>query len=477
MVMPPIDQTLREENEALRKRVAELERIVEELKRTVDEQARTIEEQARIIEEWKRGHRSRPRPNSRKKRKNKAKKKPGRKKGHEGSQREIPDKIDKEVERTKEECDDCKGALTPTGKTKEVVIENLIPAHLEVERNVLFEYVCEGCGQIHWSELPPEYGDEPLPGTSKLGPGVLGMALNLRYDMRLSFHQIARYFERHVGLKISPSGVYQLIARAARRTKSVPAEILERALMDAWLNMDETTWWQDGEKLWAWLMANLGLSYFHFDKSRGHEVIERLLCERDEDGNVVAPYEGTVVSDFMGAYRTCEWMVHQFCRIHLLRDADKALEMAPDERIEKFADRLHAIYTDALVAQSTGDGSKQCGIRIRLGRLIADAELGRHPDVARLQARCQEEFHGLLRFMSDPDIPAHNNGGELAARALVVMRKIVGGTRSERGTEVHAHFMTTSQTARKQGIDHADFIIEVLAAQHSGKPPPSIFRS
>jgi len=465
----PTEQTLRKENEALRERVAELEKIVEELRKTV-------EEQARIIEEWKRGHRARPRKGSKKKGASK-KKKPGRKKGHEGSQREMPDKIDKDVERTKDECDDCDGVLRPTGETREVVIENVIPARVEVERNVLFEYLCEGCGQVHWSELPPEYGDEPLPGTSKLGPGALALALNLRYDMRLPFNKIAQYFDKHVGLKVTPSGVYQMIERAARRTKSVSEEILERALMDAWLNMDETTWWQDGEKLWAWLMANLGLSYFHFDKSRGHKVIEELLCELDEDGNVLASYEGTIVSDFMGAYRTCEWMVHQFCWIHLLRDADKALEMSPDQRIEKFARVLHAIYSDALVAQATGDESKQQGIRIRLGRIIADEEIAAHPDVARLQARCHVEFHGLLHFMSDPDIPAHNNGGELAARALVVMRKVIGGTRSERGTEVHAHFMSTSQTAHKQGIDHADFIIDVLAAQHSGMPPPSIFQS
>jgi len=299
----------------------------------------------------------------------------------------------------------------------------------------------------------------------------------LRYDMRLSFYKIAEYFEKHVGLTITASGVYQLIERVARRTQTVSEEILEQALMSAWLNMDETTWWQDGNKMWAWLMANLDLSYFHFDKSRGHDVIEKLLCELDGDGNVIAPYEGTIVSDFMGAYRTCAWMIHQYCWVHLLRDARKAVEMAPDERIQKFSDALHIIYTDALLAQTTGEKSKQQGIRIRLGRLVADAELGGHPDVARLQARAHQDFHGLLHFMSDPKIPAHNNGGELAARALVMMRKIIGGTRSERGTEVHAHFMSTSQTAHKQGIDHGNFIKKALAAMHAGKPLPSIFQS
>ena len=457
-------------------RIAELEKEIEKLKATIEEQGRIIEEQRRIIEEWKRGHRTRSRPNPRKKRKE-GQKKPGRAKGHEGAQRKIPDKIDTEVKRTKEACDNCSGTLIPTGNTEEVIIENVIPAYVEVEKNILFEYLCGGCGKTHWSELLPEYGDKPLPGTSKLGPGALEMALDLRYDMRLSFHNIAKYFNEHVGLKITASGIYQLIERTARRTEGVSEEILDQALLSAYLNMDETTWWQDGEKLWAWLMANLDLSYFHFDKSRGHQVIEKLLCELDENGKVIVPYEGTIVSDFMGAYRTCEWMVHQFCWVHLLRDANKALEMAPDERIREFTDRLHEIYFDALIAQSTENESKQRGIRSRFGRLVADAELGGHADVARLQRRAHQEFHGLLHFMSDPKLPAHNNNGELAARALVMMRKVIGGTRSERGTEVHAHFMSTSQTAHKQGIDHGDFIIQALAAYYSGQPLPSIFDS
>lgn len=104
----------------------------------------------------------------------------------------------------------------------------------------MFEYLCEGCGQVHWGERPPEYGDEPLPGTSKLGPGALDIALNLRYDMRLPFNKIAQHFDKHVGLKITPSGVYQMIERAARRTRSVSEEILDRALMDAWLTSPAT---------------------------------------------------------------------------------------------------------------------------------------------------------------------------------------------------------------------------------------------
>lgn len=475
MVVPPIDPVIAAIIEELRERLRLVEAENARLRKTVEEQARKIDEQARIIEEWRRGHRARPRRGSKRKGE---KKRPGRKPGHEAAQRPMPDHIDREEPRTKEACNNgCPGHLDPTGETREVVVEHVVPARVEVEKNILFEYVCKCCGEVQWSELPPEYGPEPPPGQPLLGPGVLSMALGLRYDMGLSFHRIARYFERHVGLKLTPSAVYQMIERAADRTSTVADEILERAQMSVWLNMDETTHWEDGDKLWAWIMANLDLSYFHIDKSRGHEVIEKLLCEMGEDGKVVAPYEGTVVSDFMGAYRTCEWMVHQWCWVHLLRDADKALELAPDDRIRRFRDRLHDIYREALVAQQTQDEGKKRGIRIRLGRLVADADLGGHPDVARLQGRAYLEFHGLLHFLSEPDTPAHNNGGELAARALVLFRKVVFGTRSERGTEVHAHFMSLSQTARKQGIDLGDFVTQAIAAHMSGAPPPSIFTS
>jgi hypothetical protein len=481
MVVAPIDPATAAIIEEQQQRIEILEKELAEKDRRIAELEKTAEEQSRIIEEWKRGHRVRPKrrsSSSKKRKKNPSgKKRPGRKKGHEAAQRPMPEHTDREEQRTKEECDSCHGGLRPTGKTKEVVVEHVIPARVEVEKNILYEYVCSCCGEVQWSELPPEYGPAPPPGQPLLGPGVLSLALGLRYGMGLSFHRIAKYFEHYVGLKITAGGLYQMIERAARRTKVVAEEILEQALMSLYLNMDETTWWEDGKKLWAWLMANLDLSYFHIEDSRSHEVIEKLLCERDEEGEVIAPYEGTVISDFMGAYRTCAWMVHQWCWIHLLRDADKEAELAPCRRTEAFRDRLHDIYRNALVAQQTQDEGTKHGIRVRLGRLVADGDLGQHPDVARLQGRAYEEFHGLLHFLDVPELPPHNNQGELDIRSLVLFRKVIFGTRSERGTEVHAHFMSLSQTARKQGIDLGDFVTQATAAYMSGVPPPSIFRS
>jgi len=455
--------------------IDELLRRIAQLEKTVAEQARRIEEQDRIIEEWKRGIRARPR-RGKKKKSGGAKKKPGREKGHEPAQRPMPDHIDREVPRPKEVCDNgcTDGALEPTGKTKEVVVEHLIPARVETEKNILFECVCSCCRKVQWSELPPEYGPAPPPGQPMLGPSVLPTTLHMRFDLGLSWHKVARYFT-HAGLPIKASGVYQMVERAAAITRPAAEEILERAMMSAFLNIDETTHWEDGAKLWAWIFANCDLSYFHIDKSRGHGVIEKILCELDENGRVTAPYEGVVVSDFMGAYATCDWMIHQWCWVHLLRDAKKEAELDPCQRTEAFCDKLHGVYRDALAAQRTQDEAAKRDVRASLDRLVADADLGAHKGVARLQGRAFTEFHGLLHFLDAPDIPAHNNGGERDIRPLVLFRKTSFGTRSERGTFVHAHFMSLAQTAKKQGVDLGNFVTRCMIAHRSGVPPPSIF--
>lgn len=480
-------QQAAERRQADAERVAELEGENRELRQREKSLKAKVAEQKRIIEEWKRGHRVRSKPRGKtskdgkkkdKKKDKKKRKKPGRKPGHEGAQRRMPDHIDQEKHHHKDCCDNqqCSDDLEPTGKTREYVVENVIPARVENTKHVEHEYVCVCCGKVQWSEMPPEYGTKSVPGQPILGPSVLPHVLDLRFDVKLSFHGIADYFGHHIGMPISPSGIWQMVERAGRRTASVYDEILLRARASRYLHMDETSWWEDGTRLWSWLVSNLELSLFHIDPSRGHKVVEKLLCELDEDGQVVVPYEGPVVTDFMGAYAACSWMLHQYCWIHLLRDAKKEAELDPCAPTEAFRDRLLDIYKDALEAQESEASGAKHGIRVRLGRLKSDAALGEHTDVARLQKRIDKEFHNLLLFLDLPGLPAHNNQAELDTRAIVVFRKIVYGTRSESGTRTHAHFMTLGQTARKQGWRLGEFVRQTLDAIRTGAPPPSIFQ-
>lgn len=190
-------------------RIAELEKKIADLER--------------IIEEWKRGHRARSKRRSTRQA-SAVRKKPGRKKGHAGAQRKGPGKVDRREEFWLKCCEACTGGLKATGNSSEQKIEEVIPAKVEVVGLMTYEYECRSCGKLQWSKLPPKYGPAPL-----LGPSVLAMIVSLRYELRLSFHQVAWHMTKVVGLRITASGVYQMLARAARRTAPVTAEILETA--------------------------------------------------------------------------------------------------------------------------------------------------------------------------------------------------------------------------------------------------------
>jgi transposase len=438
-------------------RIAELEKKIAELER--------------IIEEWKRGHRARSKRRSTRQA-SEVRKKPGRKKGHAGAQRKDPGKPDRREHFRQDCCDNkaCKGRLKATGNSLEQKVEEVIPAKVEVVGLVTYEYECRDCGEIQWSKLPPEYGPKPL-----LGPMVLSMIASLRYELRLSFHQVAWHMTNVVGLRITASGVYQMLARAARRTAPVLAEILATARDAPFNHMDETSHFENGVQQWAWFLGSPEYSLFHIDRSRGHGVIEKLLCVLDEAGEVLVPYDGTVISDFMGAYATCAWMFHQYCWAHLICAAKKEADLDACPRTEEFRHRVAGIHRDGLVAQATQKRGAKQGIRIRLGRLAADPDLRRHKEVARLQDRIHVEFPNLLAFLDIPGLPADNNQGERDIRPLVVFRATSFGTRSPLGTATHAHWMSLTQTARKQEIPLAPFIAKAVSAHHAGRPLPSIF--
>jgi hypothetical protein len=56
----------------------------------------------------------------------------------------------------------------------------------------------------------------------------------------------------------------------------------------------------------------------------------------------------------------------------------------------------------------------------------------------------------LFTFVTDPTVPATNNGAERSIRPVVIQRKISGGTRSSAGTST---FTTLFGTWRARGLD------------------------
>jgi hypothetical protein len=70
----------------------------------------------------------------------------------------------------------------------------------------------------------------------------------------------------------------------------------------------------------------------------------------------------------------------------------------------------------------------------------------------------------LFTFVEYPEIPPDNNAAERAIRPAVIARKISGGTRSERGSEVRTTLMTLFSTWYLRGLDPLDACRKMLTA-------------
>lgn len=64
----------------------------------------------------------------------------------------------------------------------------------------------------------------------------------------------------------------------------------------------------------------------------------------------------------------------------------------------------------------------------------------------------------LLRVLTRPETPLHNNSSETDARAAKIKLKISGGTRSDEGQRVRDTFLSLQQTCLKLGVNFIAFL-------------------
>jgi hypothetical protein len=87
----------------------------------------------------------------------------------------------------------------------------------------------------------------------------------------------------------------------------------------------------------------------------------------------------------------------------------------------------------------------------------------------------QPEVYGSLAVVGDPAVAPDNNRAERALRPAVWLRQRSLQTRSDAGEVAFAHWMSLTQTVRKQGPELGPWLRQALAAYGQGTPLPSLF--
>lgn len=442
-------------------RIAELEKEIAGLR---EELVKLRKE----LEEWRRGHRERSKRRSSRTEGARAKsgKPPGRQAGHEGAFRPVPKKVDRTVRHPMPTRCSCGGCVETTSEEDSTVVEDIPRVQLERTRHVTRVGRCKKCGRRVATKLPGATAGASRVAQVVVGPNAQALMVSLRFEGKMTMPAICATMSTWFGLSISPGGLVQMFHRIGARGAPSYDEIVAHIRHAEVVGLDETGMRQDGLGGWAWLARTEHASLFRIELSRASWVAEKMLG---------TDFIGVVCTDFYGVYTRRDDWTHAYCGAHVIREAKKIAELSPTDQSMEFRDRLQMFYRDARDAQLAGYPNVRHGLRVRLGRLVADTTLGQHDDVARLQNRLHQHFHGVLTFLDRPDVPADNNGTERDLRALAVYRKVTGGTRSPQGSLTVARMMSISQTLRKNDLPLRDWVIGLHDAFLQGRPPPSVF--
>ncbi len=392
------------------------------------------------------------------------KKRSGRKKGHPGSGRKRPERIDHYEEHRLPCCPHCQGRLKRLGETHIRYVED-IPEDLrsQATEHTIHRDWCPRCKKRVAPQVP-----EALPN-ARLGNRAVVLSAWMHYGVGTTMQQIVDVFNYHLQLKISKGALTPMWDRLREVLFPWYEQIQQEGLSSAVLHGDETGWRVNGKTHWLWCFSNQRLTYYLIDRSRGEPALRKFFVEE---------FKGTLVSDFWGAYNAIAGGPRQKCLVHLFRDLEHVEKYKnPGKHWAEFAKKLRRLLADAIRLWKREDclpveyASRRTCLDKRLRELIETD--WRDPQADRLVKRLRRHQDELFTFLDHADVPFENNHAERAIRPAVIIRKNSYANRSVRGADTQAVLMSIFRTLKQRGYDLLDSVIQALKIYlTTGKLPP-----
>jgi transposase len=375
--------------------------------------------------------------------------KPGQKVGHKGVSRPLANP-DNEVEVTADRCPECGTELGDPVRIESKIIEEIPePQPIIVTEFKIAHYRCPSC----YKEFAAS--DPYFPVEGRFGTNVIAQTTLLKYEDRLPHRKIQNALMRLHGLNICPATILDLTRRAADAVQPQYDAILERIRDAPILYVDETSIHVQGKKHWIWAFTTQSETFVVIRKSRGTKVLIEVLTRR---------FKGIIVCDGWKPYAKFTKRL-QRCWAHLLREsedlADKIEEAVP--LYEALKD-LYEELTSALENDPPPEVRMELWdkARAKLRQWITKEHI--NVKVKKLVGKISNGFEYWFTFVIHPAVEPTNNRAERALREHVVLRKIVGTLRNNKGTSIHERIMTVLATWKQQGLDALQILRSSLAS-------------
>lgn len=369
---------------------------------------------------------------------------PGREKGHEGSGRKLPDNVDETKEAETDKCPDCNGEITDTG-CHDRTIEVVVPAKVKVVKIHIHRYWCSNCKKIVDAPVKDAFPN------SRFGVETYLLIAFFKFGLGLTYGKIIELLKIAYGLNISKGALPQMLDSLAGEFGEHYDELKKELRKSPYVNGDETSWRKNGKNWWLWTFVGKWITFYAIENSRGKNIPKKVLGK---------DYEGTVGSDFLGAYNYVgrSW---QKCGVHLGRDLkETAKKKRKSSEFFAFKKRLRRILDDSMRLKEREKRilvlrEKKMRLEDRITALCEDS--WKDHDCRRLVKRLKRHTKNLFTFLVIDGVTPDNNIAERAIRPAVIMRKNSYGSRGDNGITTTPILLTTLQTCKMNDQNFLDW--------------------
>jgi transposase len=442
-------QRLETENRELRKAVQEFEQRIQDIERHTKKLEEKIRELGNKLKAYENPHT--PPSMQRFKENTSGTNPPGKRgapPGHRGATRTVPESDDEIIPVTMDQCPRCGSYLGQSIGVESRTIEEIPPPpKIKVTKYDLHKYVCPGCG----CEVTATHQDCPMVGN--LGVRLMTLIAMAKFHQRGVLRRIQETLGVQYGFQISPKGIHDVILRVGDVCIPEYEQMKQRIKRARWKHADETVMPVMGKNWWLWIFrSNFDDVLTVIRPSRGKKVVEEILGTDPQ---------GAMVND---GYRGYQWLpVVQRCWAHLLREVDDFKD--PLEHEQLLSKEMHKRF-DLLKEFIGKDPPMEERVR---QKNIWDEELQvvvneyrQHLDTC-VKAHYIENGLGCwYTCLLYPGMQPTNNLAEQAIREHVIIRKIIGTFRSERGPENYQYIASLLATWKLQGKNMSEELENLL---------------
>ena len=398
-------------------------------------------------------------------------KKAGGQKGHEGSNLQAKQSPDHILNHRLENLScDCGGEFHTSGYQSRQVLD-IPPIAIEATEHRAYTYTCSCC-------YTNKRADFPSGVTSKVQYGyrLKAFSVYLNNYQFIPYKRLQELFKDLFEVSISTGSLVNFNKNAGASAVIIKEAIKGELLKGKVMHCDETGCYVDNHRHWLHVAGSMDYTYYHIDKKRGSEALERM--------GMLEQYGGTVIHDFYSSYYKLGEYTHGLCNAHHLRDLTFVYEI----KEQPWAERMITILLKAKALKDNAlercikPGSKGSKEIEQLYRECVESGYKANPEPERkpgqrgrlargkclnLVRRFDEHQSSILRFLYNTEIPFDNNLAERDIRMMKVREKISGTFRSLTHPEIFSAIRSVVSTARKQGVSIYQTITKLVEIDRS----------